>query len=663
MERGRTLLETIAVLAVMGIIIAGGVTGLSWTMRKIKVESNIKDMNLVAVDIFSEPVNFARTNIDQGIVFRGMNSSEQTATKTAEDMFAVSMSGLDLSVCEDMFEQARHYEMIHESTFTQADICANGRAVFYYQLDSHVTDNQGCGYGMVWDETAGMCCRSLTLPESNECRIYTMVNASAGVCPDYTQTNLSGPCGTNGYCNNGACVSCPASTESCSIDADEYDPATQCLMTKMVVCGDEQVCSNGKCICKGLKVLNEQTGKCECSFVPLNGNEETCECDYPLDLIDGVCVQECPGAIGMTGFRDENGNCLCDTNAGYEEISIDNTWCNCDSDRYYWNNPDGSCMTCLQTTKEWARNQFGDSSSINRTDPNKEDYMIPLFEVDSESVDEEGWYCGFHKVGTAGQRYYYNPSTGDYCEAMEILKKDSAGNFYCSSDCGVNGETRQEGARGGTWGSCGCGQFLLWLNNKCTSLCEINYTNYDGDCIKCTVGQLSYDKITCQTAKPLCAEKWGVDQSEVAWLYTYWLLNTPSSCHASSGYSVQTDSGECAWYHGCYAMEGILSNCNFNEIITSDCTCPTGGEEGEYCCSSAQIKTSSGCVSCSNNSIPNQTHDECVACKHNEIPSLDRTSCQKCPDGQIPNRSNTKCYACPTGTEPDKTGTACISIS
>ena len=281
MERGRTLLETIAVLAVMGIIIAGGVTGLSWTMRKIKVESNIKDMNLVAVDIFSEPVNFARTNIDQGIVFRGMNSSEQTATKTAEDMFAVSMSGLDLSVCEDMFEQARHYEMIHESTFTQADRCANGRAVFYYQLDSHVTDNQGCGYGMVWDETAGMCCRSLTLPENNECRIYTMVNASAGVCPDYTQTNLSGPCGTNGYCNNGACVSCPASTESCSIDADEYDPATQCLMTKKVVCGENEVCEGDICVCA-----------------------------EGYELYEGVCLEACEGS-GMTGLRDENGNCLC----------------------------------------------------------------------------------------------------------------------------------------------------------------------------------------------------------------------------------------------------------------------------------------------------------------------------------------------------------------
>ena len=76
-----------------------------------------------------------------------------------------------------------------------------------------------------------------------------MVNASAGVCPDYTQTNLSGPCGTNGYCNNGACVSCPASTESCSIDADEYDPATQCLMTKMVVCGENEVCEGDICVC------------------------------------------------------------------------------------------------------------------------------------------------------------------------------------------------------------------------------------------------------------------------------------------------------------------------------------------------------------------------------------------------------------------------------
>ena len=134
-EQGRTFIEMLTVLSIMGIIVIAGLTGLSLAMRKIKVENNIKDMNLVAVDIFSEPVNFARTNIGQGIVFRGMSGSKQTATKTAEDMFSVSMTNLDSSVCEDMFEQAHNYEMIHESTFTQPDICVNGQAIFYYQLD------------------------------------------------------------------------------------------------------------------------------------------------------------------------------------------------------------------------------------------------------------------------------------------------------------------------------------------------------------------------------------------------------------------------------------------------------------------------------------------------------------------------------------------------
>ena len=280
-ERGRTLIEMLAVLVIIGIMVIAGLTGLSLAMRKVKVENNIKDMNLVAVDIFSEPVNFARTNIGQGIVFRGMSGSKQTATKTAEDMFSVSMTNLETSVCEDMFEQAHNYEMIHESTFTQPDICVNGQAIFYYQLDNHINDNQGCGYGMVWNETAGMCCRSFTVPDSSECRIYTETSASKGVCPDYTQTNLSGPCGTNGYCNNGECVPCPATSESCSIESDEYDTETQCLLTKKVTCGENEICTNGSCVCS-------------------NGYE----------LYNGVCLPICNGS-GMTGDRDEEGNCQC----------------------------------------------------------------------------------------------------------------------------------------------------------------------------------------------------------------------------------------------------------------------------------------------------------------------------------------------------------------
>ena len=42
-ERGRTLIEMLAVLVIIGIMVIAGLTGLSLAMRKIKVENNIKE--------------------------------------------------------------------------------------------------------------------------------------------------------------------------------------------------------------------------------------------------------------------------------------------------------------------------------------------------------------------------------------------------------------------------------------------------------------------------------------------------------------------------------------------------------------------------------------------------------------------------------------------
>ena len=628
-QAGRSMIEMLAILAIMGVLTVGGIAAYSFAVSKHRANQIYHQVDLRAVASFGNPL-VRQTQIGQTYPLAGFDEIVENITyqhqKTSGNGYDIIASHVPERVCRRL--QDMTFPVPRSVTLNEADLSstcgADNTFVFHYD---------GLSVGKLSSGVTPI-----------DCNCSGCQSCESGTCQD--NDNL---CGPKEVCVAGSCQCAPG-----------YD---ECLMGCYTPCQEGQVRQNDTCdcVCTGFKEFDYRQNKCVCQNIPTGGNPETCECDEGYDLVNGVCVRECPDAVGMTGLRNNAGQCLCDTAAGYEEISVDDTWCNCDNSRYFWNKPDGSCMECEQTTKEWGRRWFnGDSSTINRTDPGKPGYMVPLVEVDSESVDEDGWYCGFHKVDELGHRFYYNPSTHEYCEAMEILKQDSSGNFYCSSDCGGHFSTRQEGDRGGTWGSCGCGQYLLWVNNKCTSLCEEGYTNYDGECLKCTIGQRSLDGQTCQTAKPLCANKWGVDQSEVAWLYNEWLLRTPSSCHASSGYSIQTEDGECAWYYGCYKMEGILPECNYDALITSECACSTGGDVGDYCCSSAQIKTKQGCQTCTGNMIPNAERTECVSCLEDEIPTYDRTACQHCPDGQIPNITKTKCYACPDGKTPDASGTACI---
>ena len=680
------MIEMLAVLAIIGVLSVIAVTGLMWAFAKYKANNTIHDVHLWELAALDSQQLYSMTSGELVLNELGEVSTHGYPIAIMvqdENVFYISVDDVPKRVCSltlDMVEEPM-IVTVNGTSYTGSDICDadTNQMLFYYNKYMGDVDNScipACPSG---ETCCGGVCKQIETPcGSNGCLdCGSKYCTNSNTCCDNPNATK---CGSNdcceGNCCNGTC--CPSgqvcgSDGNCSCQNDMVlNPDTglcECPENYMLCqdscyppCDNDQVWQEEtcQCICKGLKEYDEELNKCVCKNLPTGGNPDTCECDEGYDLVNGACIEECPDAVGMTGLRNNAGQCLCNTSLGYEEISIENTWCNCDNSRYYWNKPDGSCMTCVQTTKEWARAQFGDSSIVNRTDPSKDNYLIPMYNVDSESVDEEGWYCGFHYAQMMGQRYFYNPSTQEYCKPMEILKRDSSGKFYCSSDCGAEHGTREYGARGGSWGCCGCGQYLLWVNNRCTSLCANGYTNYNGDCLTCLNNQVSYNKSSCLDGVNLCANYYGVSYNEAGWLYEEWLSHTPSSCHASTGYSVQTSSGECAWYHGCYKVEGPLPSCNYNDKITSACVCPTGGKEGEYCCSLAQIRTDSGCQTCTGNMIPNAERTECVACLDNEIPTSDKTACQPCPDGQIPNVTKTKCYACPDGKTPDASGTACI---
>ncbi|MBR4931518.1 MAG: hypothetical protein IKZ02_00670, partial [Alphaproteobacteria bacterium] len=422
--------------------------------------------------------------------------------------------------------------------------------------------------------------------------------------------------------------------------------------------------ADGRCACSGRKEWRQDEGdsepSCKCPVnTPAEANSETCECPDGLDLIDedgdGIneCVKSCASDTGFTGLRNRTtGNCLCDTSKGYkaESETVNGVqMCVCDSSKDYYASGNG-CIQCVETTKEWA---------IKRA---KADPHIGL---DVNSVPAGIWYCGYHKWAndSIGGERFYNPSTKEFCEYLQVLQKDSNGNFYCSNACGTK---RGDGwgsywDRATSWGFCGCYHGSIWQDNKCVNPCAAtNSYLFNGACSPCHVNLWTFDGVTCYG--PSCNGIQAWTSGSTNFVYPVWVENTPSYCHSNatngiSGRANQTSDGVCSYQYGCISLNDTLIGCNFNTKITENCKCSTGGSIGQYCCSATTYPTSTGCASCPAGQVPNSSRTGCTTCEPNKI--TQNGKCVKCQKGYYPSSQQNRCLACPADRTTDEDGLTC----
>ncbi|MBR6675238.1 MAG: hypothetical protein IKL32_04905, partial [Alphaproteobacteria bacterium] len=447
-------------------------------------------------------------------------------------------------------------------------------------------------------------------------------------------TNTCEECLTDAHCPDGVCIDNVC--YPCREDSD---------------CAGNQICDTNQCVCPGIQEWNEEKQQCECDSdtMPTGDNVDwlNCSCKDGYDLIqqaDGTfkCINACPTTKGMTGARNSKQQCLCDTSSGYLEVSVDNTFCQCNEKLNYYQNPDGSCLTCFQTTKEWIKN--------NRSH----------MDIDLNSVDEDVWHCNYMKWDKTYGELWYNPSTKSYCAYNQVLKKNASGAFYCTN-CGAN--FRHEGnGRTTQWGYCACAQGWKWNGTDCVNPCSSPYEMLNGKC-SCMENTWTFDGKSCNG--PACPNntKPVYGAGSIVFTYNRWKANVPEHCYSiektSAGRANQTSSGECSYLHGCYTVQDRLPSCSYGSKI-NECTCSTGGATGSYCCSAQQVVTANGCTTCTGRTIVNANRTACETCPDGQIPNSDKTACVSCPDGQIPNVSGTKCSQCPSNKIKSTTGMACL---
>ncbi|MBE6455415.1 MAG: hypothetical protein E7014_03085 [Alphaproteobacteria bacterium] len=679
-EHGRSMVEILGVLAIIGILSIGGMAGYQYAYSSYQA-GQIQDVIgkaklLAAQNNRSSHVKEVRRFVEN--MLSKYKPADTTPMVTHRDgKYIVDLFNVSDSVCEKLQNRRDIFNSMRIGMTPEA--CTTAEMSMQFTFDSIVIGGSGSGGAesgyddpnnpdigrcpdkQVWrqkeDGTYGCVCRH-DYEYGEDCtrceppRSWNQGNQSCqcpadkpiweyGVCKCIADTDCQ-------YSGTGFCCD---DTEQVCRQCDETD----CDKTKGLILAD------GRCVCSGRKEWRQDEGdsepSCKCPVnTPAEANPETCECPDGKDNVDedgdGIneCVISCPSDTGFTGLRNRTtGNCLCDTGAGYKaesEMVGGVQTCVCDESKNYYS-AQGKCVKCDPVDEAWVEKRKSTMIGGEITDFNSVIY--------TDAENPRVWYCGIKSFDGSAVQKIFNPSTNAACAVNDVLIKGSDGKFKCSDHCYKTGQWNTN-YRGTPWGWCGCRFFRTWQNKKCISTCPAGYYERNGKCDPCGINSWTFNGTTCRG--PTCngKEPW-TDGSE-NFNYETWLKKTPDSCHTiqSSGRALQTETGACSYKYGCVLSTLTPPKCSIGVEITSACECASGDKTG-ICCSVSTYPTSTGCVSCPAGQVPNSSRTGCESCPRNKITKDGK--CVKCDKGYYPSSQQNRCLACPADRTTDEDGLTC----
>ncbi len=206
-ESGRSMVEMLGTLAIIGVLSIGGIMGYSYAVDKYHANQIMNDVNLRGIDLIAQASrngDFSlaewptKTSADYDI---GLEIDE--ATNTTEG--GIYVYGVPKRICEIIADDLLPEDIklvIDGEAYVSGTCGATNKMVFYYdamaealggeepECNGPVVDGvcQPCEVGSIWDE------------EENEC-----------LCPNGCPTS-SPFLYTNEFFNNDVCISCPSDT-------------------------------------------------------------------------------------------------------------------------------------------------------------------------------------------------------------------------------------------------------------------------------------------------------------------------------------------------------------------------------------------------------------------------------------------------------------------
>ncbi len=264
-ESGRSLVEMLGVLAVMGILTIGGIAGFNYAMDRSKANDILDGVNKRAIALSSYLMlgtNISATTLDAE--FSNHIGDATVALSPAGSGFKMTVSGLTDSVCDQVLTNG--LKMASEITLGETKIwdrgvksdhtCADSDNTISFSFNAALNGAQSAtndtpagpnagtctGNGGTWNADTGSC----TCPGR-----YTGVNCEVAptACPEGATPTADGKCQ---MCKPGNedCATCEVTEEfACFSECKCVKPGSECTDVCSLGWADTVACVNGKCVC------------------------------------------------------------------------------------------------------------------------------------------------------------------------------------------------------------------------------------------------------------------------------------------------------------------------------------------------------------------------------------------------------------------------------
>ena len=330
---GRSMLEMLGVLAIIGVLSVGAIMGFRQAMNRHKANVILNDVSLAFEELATHETTGAVSRY-QVTAFTPESGHTLYAKRDANGNDSVEVTGVAQGVCEILiqYDKTELYTQISDTAGAKLTACA---------------DNQTMVFGLGIDDsdpTPGPGPEPTDPCEGKTCSGHGTCSDGVCTCSDgYTDPD----CGTAPECNS--TIAC-ASPKVCSTDYHCECPSigtpgvcqttgTQngcpAIVNVTGKCGTNGICTNGACSeCSSPMIANADGTACECPAKGANcktQNATTCECDLCEDGFeknaDGECV-EAPTKTCDDGriITAQNGDQFCTSNSEMN-WSAAKAWC------------------------------------------------------------------------------------------------------------------------------------------------------------------------------------------------------------------------------------------------------------------------------------------------------------------------------------------------
>ncbi len=501
--RGRTLLETLGVLSIIGVLSITALVGFTYAMNKHRANETIYDVMLRGTNVPMIDENYATRPVGHEFLFPSLGTENgrrgvyypMVTQKDDGSSYYVEVTEVTYRVCKlilDMKPTDIDQIVVNETVFTgDSSVCGrtDGLALrFCFGSDGTVCDGTGViPSGSGSGEPLKPCETDADCDGTQVCR-------SDKTCGCPTDVLSCGPCEKLTYGTDGCASGC---TEIENCVCPNLSCSEPCTKPNYETCGCDVV---ENCTCEDLKCdVCARTDYETCSCIPT----ETPECGACQEVAfdaDG-CPMGCqpktcqPCAEGQSSVGTDD--CGCDICSTCPDLSCAETSCTqadyetctckviegCTCEDGYQQTPTGECLEC---------------PVMNLATGNS--YEICLIEaegrVDNVPVGSYGCCCtgggeGWHvKQDGSGECIScvppkvfdgYNDCTcsegaeicgGTCCGAEETCIEDELGATCCPNERACIAEDAAEG----TTAVC-CPEGETCMNGVCSAACIYNYTN------------------------------------------------------------------------------------------------------------------------------------------------------------------------------------------